>query len=400
MANPQGREDPQPRRTLVGAGLLAAVLAAVVLASALSGPGSSGGRGARPDDPAREPPPTRAGQAAPLTEVVDVEFADPQHAFAVQNRCAGGPCRNVLLVTTDGQHWTPRKHPALAIGVRKQYVGALTALGGCRLTIDDPKPYTDRTLLHWYSDDCATTWRQVPARPRGTAARIPAGGTVGAACPVKGRGLDTCAATLVVTDPGTGLRKWLAGAPRLKEIRPSGVPQPDGGWWVTGRQPGTGRWMVAASHDDGASWSTTRLRRLTDPRVDVLSVVAGPRDAYLLGLGTVGFDDFELLVVYHSADGGRTWQLTKRYADDDHPPVPHGALARPDGLLLVTADDERAYWRSSDRGRTFAPASARAPIAAAQWTRGGYVAIAPGERPRWYHSPDGAAWTRLRFPAG
>lgn len=389
MADPQGREDLQPRRMLIGAGLLAAVLVAVVLASMLSGPG----------DPDRRPEPTRAGQAAPFTEVVDVEFADAQYGFAVQNRCSGGPCRNVLLVTTDGRTWTPRKHPALAIGVRKQYVGELHALGGCRLAVDDPNPYTDSSGLRWFSDDCAETWQHVPARPRGTAESIPPGGTIGTACPVKGRGLDLCAATLTVTAPDTGGRQWLAGAPRLKHLRVLAVPQADGGWWLTGRHPGTGRWMVASSHDDGATWSVTRLRRLTD--VEVVTVVVGPRDAYLLGMGGGVFDDFELAAVFHSADGGQNWRLTRHYEDDDdQPPAPRDAVVRPDGLLLITPADEQPYWRSADDGRTFAPAAAGVPITAAGWTRGGYLATSDGSPRSWYRAVDGVRWRKINFPSG
>lgn len=321
-------DDGRRQAALARLALLVAVLAAVPLVSVLM----------RPDD-VREPAISRPLIQPPVSSGVrSVDFSDERHGVALQRRCGSdGRCSDRILTTSDGSRWTEVSTPEPGA---IQYARTVHALGHCLLLLHDTGLASGQVEHAWFSGNCGQSWAPVSARPRGTISEIPPGAVIGVEC----RG-EACADYLVVTAPDTGERRWLTSAPWLLEPSAAPARQPDNGWWVTGRDPLNRQWVVAASHDEGHSWSSERLP--LPPAADVAPVVRAG-DAYVIATDYSGS-----MTILRSTDRGRSWQRTSRLDD--------------------------------------------APPAVALWTRGGYLRT-DGDG-TWYRSPDGVDWTAIDIPA-
>lgn len=393
----RGDRSPGRRGTLGGILGLLALAATVPLAAVLL----------HVDTPViereRRLPPTPIDDVALLTDgiVYDMDFADRRHGFALWGRCLRywqRDCATTLLITQDGVSWAARGvHADLQVSLEAQVL----ALGPCRVAIGA------RTAVRLFSADCGRSWRSVPLAPNGTVNELPQGAALESPCYQQPEYVAGCAERrLLVTLPATGRRAWLAGPAPLERPRAERVPTADGGWWVSGRDPATGRLALAVSRDDGRSWSVGRLPkpkgepfqdRSVIPR---LSVTASGHDVYATAVGRFHHDR-ALLAIFRSADGGASWRQTRQATGGEHPRGIGGvAVAAPDGQLIVVSDDGGSRYRSTDGGATFHRSTIGEPIAWPSWTRAGYLARS-GEHPeRWYLSQTGAHWVRLALPSG
>lgn len=367
---------PQQRPRWLSVALLIGVVVAAGLLSYLL----------RPDDVRerpiqREPAPQSLDvEPARRSVVRSVDFADERHGILLRRWCGSNVrCHDHIMVTSDGERWTeasvPEPHAV-------QYERTVHALGRCRFVLHDAGLTSGRIEHTWFSDDCATAWRPVEPRPRGTTDRIPPHATLTVEC----RG-DDCTDYLAVTMPKNGQRRWLTSTPWLLEPSVLPVQAPDDGWWVIGRNPLTQQPVVAASYDSGRNWSVERLP--LRPDVDPTLVIGPTGNAYVFAPDSTG-----TVTVLHSADRGSTWLLTATLESGlVGPQTVTGGLVRPDDVLVI--DEAGRYWSSADHGHAFVRTELPVPITEPRWTRGGYVAVAEDS---WYHSPDGVTWQEITFP--
>ncbi|MPY77795.1 MAG: hypothetical protein GEV04_04730 [Actinophytocola sp.] len=393
-----GLSDDQPRadrrKRLAGLLLLAVVLVAVVVIAPRLGPSPH-----RPID-RFEPPPPLAGPelVSRAGSVIDVDFASDGHGFALWGRCTQPldtqRCGPKLFVTEDGDRWHVRDFPMFAaIEVRSHhYRRQVVALGGCNVAIG---PVTGHRM---FSDDCGRRWHVVLPTPKRTLAAIPDGAVLERYCAEQGRTSSACGdPRLVVIPPDSGRPTLLATEPAVDDPVPEPVPGPDGRWWVSGREPGTDRPVVAVSDDAGRTWSVTTLP-LDGPadRVMLTSTQAG--HAYAVAVSEVSAGTDELVGIFHRADRGgweRTWDAT---ASDAPVRVSGAPIATSRHVLYLIARDGLRHYRSADHGRTFEARTVDRPVVSPRWTRGGYVARSAQEPDRWFRASKGVRWQPVAFP--
>jgi photosystem II stability/assembly factor-like uncharacterized protein len=124
---------------------------------------------------------------------------------------------------------------------------------------------------------------------------------------------------------------------------------------------------------------------------DSWSVVGFGNELYACAMGQVTNGDWALVSIFHSDDGGRSWQPTSK-----GPPVTTGSapIAAADGSLLTTAPNG-ATLISRDHGRTFTTTKARF-TGYAFWAGAGYVTVnEPGRQIMF--SRDGLSWFDLHL---
>lgn len=114
-----------------------------------------------------------------------------------------------------------------------------------------------------FSDDGGRTWRTIPMSPEITdeVAAVPAGAELRPRCADSAtRSLRSCPYPgIAVVRPDTGTAALLANGPALDQALPGAVPTAAGHWWAVGRVPGTPRWALSVSTDDGRTWTTGAL---------------------------------------------------------------------------------------------------------------------------------------------
>ncbi|HEU5109446.1 MAG TPA: hypothetical protein VFT95_12965, partial [Micromonosporaceae bacterium] len=279
--------------------------------------------------------------------VSDVEFADPEHGYAVST-CEGdqpADCRLSLAGTADGgRTWTFRRFPS---GVDPRERPELEVFGPDRLLIRVG-------ALVYASADGGQTWRETVAGEQPASMRD---GDVLR----PGPGGDGCAGgRVVVWTADRGPRGPLPEQPHLDVCQV--VPAAGGSaWWVGGSA--YGKAAVAVTRDRGATWQQRTLPLAGSARVAVLGshvyavvVDAGDR----------------LGAVFHSADRGATF--TRTGAADLPPGLAGDPVALLDGRLLLVGTDGR-WWVSKDDGRTFVRITGTLPaVGRLACTRAGYVA--------------------------
>lgn len=355
------------------------------------------------------PPPTTSqttSQTSPtpgVTVLFDVQFAEDGSGYTVRGRCEEGtgevltrPCALTLLTTDDLETWvevgpvpTPDRddlHP----------VGQLSVLGPNELVFDwaatGDGAGSESARMH--SADGGRSWQDVPmpAVVTDTVAAIPDHAALQPACLAALQSQACGTPTFTVVWPGPGAPAVLADPPPLSNPRPGALPTADGQWWVLGNVPGTARWALAVSTDDGRTWTTTPLDDGLPTDLS-MSVVSQGGTLYATASGTEPGDSAGLRAIFRSDDDGRTWERTWRPVEGQLAPGHMaGLVAAADGTLHVYEYD-RAF-TSSDGGRTL-EVTAEGRDGFVRWTRAGYVAVGTDS---FELSPDGVHWREYDLP--
>jgi hypothetical protein len=123
---------------------------------------------------------------------------------------------------------------------------------------------------------------------------------------------------------------------------------------------------VAVSGDGGRSWMTSELAVAGVPALDGWRLVERNGVMYL-----TANDSRSLLNVWRSTDDGRTWAPAWSTSDRTRLPRMVGSpIAAGDGTLIMS--DATSTYVSTDQGRTFRWAGDD-PGGAVTWTRAGYL---------------------------
>jgi hypothetical protein len=345
-----------------------------------------------------EPAPATAAEPEqsaepPVGFVQDVTFADDRHAFALRRNCSPAGCDLDLLSTDDREHWTAHR-VAVPGWQDEEWIRDLVVLGPDEVAIDWRSPKTLEVVRRTHSADRGRTWTRVSPVPRGMVREIPAGATLTDLCltrPPECRG-----ASISMVLPGSGESALLTTAPRLRYARPGPVPIDGNRWWMVGLHPQKKQWLVALSEDDGRRWTVSNLvAQQQGTELGTWSVVANGDHVYASLYGSLEDEsgEYGLLTIFHSADGGQTWERTAG-------PVPRTSSGSPvaasDGTLLVNEERDTTLL-SRDHGRTFTRVERRFD-GEAHWSRVGYVAQPEPAHPIQF-SADGVHWRDLRLEA-
>jgi hypothetical protein len=308
--------------------------------------------------------------------VVDVEFTDPEHGYAVTTcEDADDRCRPAFAGTIDGgRTWTQRPMPA---GVAPDAMPELTVFEDGSVTLragelvfavleankgEDQPRWLPATAV----DSAVLT-----ALGRGEIMRLRPGG-------------PGCAGGEVdVWTPGFAPRGTLRAQPGLDVCWVSAVPTATGAWWVGGMSDG--RAAAAVSHDGGATWQ---------PKV--FDVDGAARLAFLGGhiYALVTGPDGRLLAVFQSADRGAAF--TRVGGPGALPAAVAGDLVPLlDGRLLL-ADGAGDWQVSADDGATWKVAEGTLPaVGRLARTPAGYVAYNLFNAGWSAFSTDGTTWRKL-----
>jgi photosystem II stability/assembly factor-like uncharacterized protein len=310
--------------------------------------------------------------------VVDVEFADPEHGYAV-SACEGtGGCRPSFAATADGgRTWASTPLPR-EVDARSR--PELATFGVDRLVLRaGDRAYASR--------DGGRTW--VGA----TVADAPTEPVAGDLLRLGGNG-DTCAGGRVeVWGPDAAPRGPLPRQPAFGVCWVAQAPTATGAWWVGGMSA-DGRAAVAVTPDGGRTWQTKPLAVAGAARVATLG-----RYAYALVTGPGG----ELRAVFRSADRGATF--TRVPATRLPGGVAGDAVPLLDGRLLLVepaaADrvEPGGRWHvSADDGATFKRAAGTLPaVGRLARTPAGYVAYDLFNAGWTAFSTDGSTWRKLEL---
>ncbi|MFL6140942.1 MAG: WD40/YVTN/BNR-like repeat-containing protein [Labedaea sp.] len=340
-------------------------------------------------------PTTPTGPAwAPATGtpfVYNIRWYDHQHGFALRGSCDSGAasttCTSELLVTEDGERWHPRRLPDSSGTTVTGANWELAVLGQNHLVVQAP-------TLRYFSEDAGEHWRKVPVEPGQTVAAIPPGALLESRCSVVTSFCRDLGELLVLL-PDSGRTATLATSPPLTHLAPGQIPAGDGGWWVSGTDPATGRLMLAVSRDAGRSWTISPVPAFTGTPFSGLTVVGTPQAVYATAAGQLAGVKNGLLVILRSIDGGKTWERTWQAADGAEPRSIAGVpLAATDGRLLVSTETGALY-ASVDGGKTFAVDRSIGRLGSVEWHSGGYFGNVPGSSNYYWYSPDGVQWARF-----
>ncbi|MFJ9807780.1 WD40/YVTN/BNR-like repeat-containing protein [Streptomyces sp. NPDC101158] len=314
-------------------------------------------------------------------------------------RPGNGFCRQQVAALDRGaRSWVLRSSPLPEIPPSRGVTAGLTVLGPGRALIEDgggEEP--ERT---WFTADGGRGWRAVDRRTVGTTPAIPAGAVLTTACvpPSPPPGGECARERIVVISPEDGRRRALARPPRLGDRpRPAAVAEPDGSWWVSGRDPVSGRDVLAFSRDGGRSWTTGRLPSPPAiaglPPLRGVEVAVGPDAVYAAESGELeGGEPVKnpMRALHRSLDGGRTWTRMWTTGREGEPRTVTG-LPVPGPGARVTVYGERAPYESVDGGRTFRPAAA-----GTSWIRRtGVGLLREGDRCQYATSRDGVRWSEF-----
>lgn len=261
-------------------------------------------------------------------------------------------------------------------------------------------------MLAWYVNDHVTQrwlatvdagrhWRPVTIRAIAT---VPIGwlvlGLEPGVVPTK---------SVLTADPVTGDIAMLAQPTNMTAAHAvAGLP-PAAGLWLAGTaDAGNERLknnIVGASHNGGVTWHRQSFPDLMDvtgqPAGPVVATYDGQR-AYALGQSGV------MLLIYHTTDGGATWQRTTAQLRIGSDPTVIRAAVQADGRLTLQlgdlASEHPTMYQSTDSGQTLRQITI-GPGAAAVPVPGGYVQSDwPNTSGAWL-SVDATTWTYSGPPA-
>ncbi|MFE5794677.1 exo-alpha-sialidase [Streptomyces sp. NPDC056503] len=392
---------PAPLRALV------ALLLAWLLVACTGGPETARG-GERPADGGVFGLPPRIGDGAELPGwAAGVDLAADGSGFALLAECVSDPaepangfCRQRVAVLDRGaERWRPGASPLPELRGTAGVSARLLVLGPGRALIEDGGGEEPRR--GWFTGDGGRSWRSVDQRPAGRTPDIPAGAALTTECVGDpGAPAERCALErLVVVSPRDGRRRELVAQPAVgARPRPAGTAEPDGSWWVSGVEPGTGRPVVAVSRDAGRSWSVSRLPSPTDAPPWYTRVVVGPDAVYAAEMGELrGGEPVKnpLRALHRSLDGGRTWQRMWTTGAEREPRSLEGLpVPGPGGRVEIAT--QRSGQVSLDGGRTFRELD----------DGGAYVRRTPAgllrerSRCRYELTRDGVRWTEFPLACG
>ncbi|GGY44143.1 beta propeller repeat protein [Streptomyces omiyaensis] len=349
---------PAPLRALL------ALLLAWLLA-ACTGDGEPVGEGERPSAEGTFGAPPRIGDGAGLPgRAADLGFAADGSGFALLAECVSDPARpangfcrqRVAALDRDAERWEQRTSPLPELRGTDGVSARLWVLGPGRALIEDGGG--EEPPRGWFTGDGGRSWRTVDPRPAGRTPDIPAGAALTAECATDpGAPAETCARErLAVVSPRDGRRRELVAQPALgAHPRPAAVAEPDGSWWVSGVEPGSGRPAVAVSRDGGRSWSVSRLPSPTGAPPWYTVVVVGRDAVYAAEMGELrGGEPVKnpLRALHRSLDGGRGWERTWTTGPVAEPRSLEGLpVPGPGGRIELAA--QWSGYGSADGGRTF-----------------------------------------------
>lgn len=347
-----------------------------------------------------EEEPTYAARAQPMSlgrpwvdpktkatesQILDVQFADAAHGYALTGSCVpkGARCWYGLRVTSSsGRTWTFRKLPAPPLNQGEGFAASISVVGPSSVSFEDKG-------RRWFSTDAGKTWRQVKPEAGLTYAEIPQLAVLRSVCAPEG-------CKVHALDPRTGVSAPLRSQPALKRIWWVSLEGDTvGGWWIAGavddRTP-----AVATSRDNGRTWKLHRLGTEKSQVIGVTVVTRSGQEAYLFVTLLPGKQGArpESGRMYESHDSGRSWPVVRLAASErDRPgPVSAGLLLGPGRPLVGTFGGGTRI--SEDGGRTFRDLPNVPEFQGFPRSHGRYVARSPGG---FYTSPDGMAWSRLQF---
>lgn len=331
---------------------------------------------------------TPARPSLPASMTFQLDFADPDHGFALGSDCRqpDGPCTLALFATEDGgRSWERRPLPD---GDKRYALGDVTVHDANTLSVN--RVHLDEQWHPINSDDGGRTWHATTTGPQAAPAPMPRDARVHSVCvgedDTEPAGCRMGVGT-VSSDPG---RTAPAPAqPSLIEPVIGRSATAGGHFWAAGVERTTGRWALSVSGDGGVTWSTTPVTIPGEPSMlDPWAVVEGDGVLYATLQGSIAKGPFGLLAVFRSDDGGVTWTNTWRATPTTVLQAMLGSpVATADGRLLVYTTTTGTH--ESRDGRTFTGARQQVP-GEVQWTRGGYVAK---RGPHAYSvSRDGTTW--------
>jgi photosystem II stability/assembly factor-like uncharacterized protein len=316
-------------------------------------------------------------------QILDVQFADGQHGYALTGACEpkNTRCWYGLRVTSNGgRTWAYRKLPTPALD--QTFGAVLNVFGPAAVSLEDDG-------RSWYSDDAGKSWREVKTKAGLTYEKIPELAVLRNVCAP-----DGCKVHAV--DPKTGVSAPLRSQPALERVwwvHPEGDTV--GGWWIAGavddRTP-----AIATSRDNGRTWKLHRLETEKSQVIGVSVVTRSGQAAYVFVtlLPSKQGARPESGRMYESHDSGRSWPAVRLAASErDRPgPVSGGLLLGPGRPLVGTFGDGTRI--SEDGGRTFKDLPNVPEFQAFPRSYGRYTARSTGG---FYTSQDGVAWSRLQF---
>lgn len=295
--------------------------------------------------------------APPQSTSYLVDFADPDHGYALARSCAKGneDCRYTLYRTADGaKTWQPRQLPRPDNGA-SYFAATLYVLGPDAVAIDRPVgDKADRI----YSNDSGRTWNEATsARPAGSSLNV--GELVVGACGAKPHLSQGCT-DIGVIDPDSGAFVPVPEQPPLTGISVGSVVTSGGSWWAGGTSLSTHNGAVAVSRDGGKTWLSGDLG-------EVVPLAVVERDGVLYAIGFAHSVETSGLGVWRSDNGGRAWTLTG--VTDKLNDVVGSPVAASDGSLTVS--DGTSVYVSTNEGGSFKRVGDA--VGAVKWTRAGYL---------------------------
>lgn len=343
--------------------------------------------------PSADPPPIPS-EPQLSGQVAQLSFAGPDHAAALLVECRHaaareeGNCAYRVAVLADDR-WVTHDTP-LPTTPAANSLFTVEAVGERGVRVSSGQ-------RDWISTDGGERWApgSASAAPGGEPAdAIPEGAVPRPA------GQDATDRGLEVVSPEDGRPRRLAEQPALTELGRPG-PLPDGGWWVAGLDPETGRPDVAVTLDAGREWRRLRLldQAAAADRQSVNSLVlaAGPTDWYALASGSAALEPggsalaTTLLAIYRSTDQGARWE---RVWSPSAGPGPHSLVGTPiaadDGSLTVYSFD--AIYTSADRGHSFSVSRPGSPPELPELTPAGYLLTDLSQPGHYRISADGFTW--------
>jgi hypothetical protein len=315
--------------------------------------------------------PVAAPPDQPRTGYV-VDFADPDHGFAIGRRCEKNRdgCSFSFHRTTDGgRDWQTMTLPAPQNAETGYFSTNMYVVGPDEVVINRLFGSSSEYLDRIHTMDGGRSWQEVevswgnstttPLGPRsllsGTCLQIPAPA-------------ETCPSGLGTIQSGTAMNIEIPTQPPTGPLSQNGpVATKDGKWWAVGRNDTAGRWTMSVSTDGGRSWSTSDLLNLNDPPgTGGWAVVE--RNGVMYATASSAS---RLLGVWRSTDDGKSW--TRTWTHDGGQWIP-GLIGTPiaagDGSLILS--NGLTTYVSTDQGRTFEQTGEKA-AGTVRWTRAGYL---------------------------
>lgn len=293
-----------------------------------------------------------------------VGLAADGSGFALLAKCVADPrrpengfCRQYVAVLDKGaSKWRLRTSPLTERSGTEGVSADLRVFGSGRAWVQEwTEQDPDRS---WFTADGGRSWQARDVKRVGAVRSIPKGAVLSAQCaPPAAPDKQECRKNrLMVMSPDDGrLRELKARPPLSGMLLPAAYAEPDGSWWVSGKDRATGAPAVAFSRDAGRSWTASVPNRSVGKRAWHLRVSVGEGVVYAAEMGEIkGVQDVKnpLRAIYRSRDGGLTWERTWRAGPQGEPRSLMGVLVPgPGGRLVVHAESGR--FTSTDGGRTF-----------------------------------------------